>query len=136
MLVRKRGESASSGTGTMISTLLAVERRLNCAFAYPYVRQTPLFALPVGKNDLQHVLDSRARVRLDHALYPDERLDLRVQPVAHKLKLSIGGNERDRSIILKSRQPNTLVEFDILHFDSLSSARPSSILEHDFVVQS
>jgi hypothetical protein len=120
----------------MISTLLAVERRLNCAFAYPYVRQTPLFALPVGKNDLQHVLDSRARVRLDHALYPDERLDLRVQPVAHKLKLSIGGNERDRSIILKSRQPNTLVEFDILHFDSLSSARPSSILEHDFVVQS
>jgi len=27
------GVSASSGTGTEIETLLAVERRLNCAFA-------------------------------------------------------------------------------------------------------
>ena len=34
MLVRKRGESASSGTGTRISTLFAVERRLNWARAY------------------------------------------------------------------------------------------------------
>lgn len=33
MLVLKRGESASSGTGTRISTLLAVDRRLNCARA-------------------------------------------------------------------------------------------------------
>lgn len=32
--MRKRGESASSGTGTRISTLLAVERRLNWARAW------------------------------------------------------------------------------------------------------
>lgn len=34
MFVRKRGVSASSGTGMEISTLLAVERRLNCALAW------------------------------------------------------------------------------------------------------
>lgn len=33
MLVLNFGESASDGTGIMISTLLAVERRLNCDFA-------------------------------------------------------------------------------------------------------
>ena len=49
MLVRKRGESASSGTGTRISTLLAVERRLNCARACRIASQLVLgFALCGG----------------------------------------------------------------------------------------
>lgn len=33
MVVLNLGESASAGTGITISTLLAVERRLNCDFA-------------------------------------------------------------------------------------------------------
>jgi len=33
-VVLNLGESASTGTGTMISTLLAVDRRLNCDLAY------------------------------------------------------------------------------------------------------
>lgn len=56
MFVRKRGVSASSGTGMMMLTLLAVLRRLNCAFAcrdrYYVVTKTAK-----GMFYLQHVLD-------------------------------------------------------------------------------
>lgn len=45
MLVRKRGVSASSGTGMLIWTLLAVLRRLNCALACVY-----------GQHGLAHTL--------------------------------------------------------------------------------
>lgn len=34
IVVLNFGESASPGTGIMISTLLAVDRRLNCDFAF------------------------------------------------------------------------------------------------------
>jgi hypothetical protein len=77
--VRNRGESASSGTGTRISTLLAVLRRLNCAFAcieetnvisyaYPPVEKGReklglkggvLFDARAPFAYLQHVLNSR-----------------------------------------------------------------------------
>lgn len=35
------------------------------------------------------------------ALHPYQRLDLRIQPIAHKLELTIRRYEADRSIILK-----------------------------------
>jgi len=89
-----------------------------------------------GITNLKHVFDPRTRVTFDHALHPDQRLDLGIQAVAHELKFSIGRDETYSTIVLEPRQPHTLMEFDVLHFDSFPSARPSSILEHDFVVES
>jgi len=44
-------------------------------------------------------------------------------------------DEGDCPIIFKSREPDTLVEFYVLHLDRLSTGRPSCALEHDLVVQ-
>lgn len=49
-------------------------------------------ALELGLG-FEHVFDAGARVRLDHALDPDQRLDLRVETVGHELELAIGRNE-------------------------------------------
>lgn len=48
MFVRKRGVSASSGTGMLISTLLAVLRRLNCALAWGNGQPTACCSMPYG----------------------------------------------------------------------------------------
>jgi len=55
-VVLNLGESASTGTGTMISTLLAVDRRLNWLFACKTDTQCTLFACKtVIRASSQHV---------------------------------------------------------------------------------
>lgn len=102
------------------------------------VRCTP--TLELGFN-FYHVLHSTAFVMLDLAWLimfircsensiertygsfdPDERLDRCRDAVRHELKLSVRRDERDRAIVLESREPDTLVELDILHLDCLSSS--------------
>lgn len=118
--------------------MLAVLRRLNCALAcFRSISN-------LGEKDeiwdapsyLEHVLNARARVRLHHALYPDERLHLRVQPVAHELELAIRRNETNGTVVLEPRQSHALVELDVLHLDSLPPRGASRRLEHGLVVQS
>lgn len=74
-------------------------------------------------------------MRFHQALHPNQRLHLRVQTVAHELKLSIRGYETNRSVVLESRKPNTLVELDVFHLDSLAPRSPTRCLEHNLVVQ-
>src|SRR5690242_3388680 len=133
MFVRKRGVSASSGTGIEIWTLFAVLRLLNCALAYLALAASPQLKWP--HVYLQHVLYSAPRVTLDYALNPNQWLDLRIQTVAHQLELAIRRDETDRPVVLESRQAHTLMEFDIFHLDRLASCRPSCCFEHSLVIQ-
>lgn len=84
---------------------------------------------------LEHVLHSRTRVRFHQTLDPDQRLDLRVQPVAHKLEFSIRGDKADCTIVFETRQTDALVELDIFHLHGFSSRCATRGLEHDLVVQ-
>lgn len=70
------------------------------------------------------------------AFDPDQWLHLRIQPVAHKLKLAVRRDEADGAIILESAQPDTLVEFHVLHLHRFPPRCPPRRLEHDLVVQS
>ena len=74
-------------------------------------------------------------MRPDITLHPNQRLHLRVQPIAHQLKLPIRWYKANRPIVLEPRKSYTLVELDVLHFNRLSPGRSSSRLEHDFVIQ-
>ena len=47
-------------------------------------------------------------------LYPDEWLNLSVEPVRHQFKLPIRGDEGDGAVVLKPRETHTLVELDVL----------------------
>jgi hypothetical protein len=71
-----------------------------------------------------------------HAFYPNQRLDLRIQPIAHELKLAIRRDKADRPIVLKPTQSHTLMELDVFHLHSFASCCPSRCLKHHFVVQS
>lgn len=136
MLVRKRGLSASSGTGMMICTLFAVLRLLNCAFAWMLlISKVRVCKVGAGYTYLEHVLYPASRVALDDALDPNQRLDLCVQPVAHELEFSVRWDKADGPVVLESTQPHALVELDIFHLDRLSSRRPTSRFEHDLIVQ-
>jgi len=90
-----------------------------------------------GSRDtyLEHVLYPAARVALDHALDPDQRLDLRVQAVAHELELAVGRDEADGAVVLEAAEPHALVELDVLHLDGLAARRAPRRLEHDLVVE-
>lgn len=88
-----------------------------------------------GKTDLERILDSRSRMRSHVALHPYQRLHLRVQPIAHELKLPVRRDEADCAIILKPRQPHTLMEFHVLHLHRLAPRRASRRFEHDFIVE-
>lgn len=51
---------------------------------------------------LEQVLDTRAGMRLDDALDPDERLDLGVETVRHELELAVGGDKGDGAVVLET----------------------------------
>lgn len=74
-------------------------------------------------------------MRPNVALHPYQRLHLRIQPVAHKLKLPIRRYKTYRPVIFKPRQSHTLVELDIFHFDRLPPRRSPCGLKHDLVIQ-
>jgi len=74
-------------------------------------------------------------VRLHDALYPDQWLDLCVQPVAHELELAIWRNEADGPVVFESTQPYALMELDIFHLDGLASCCSTRCLKHDFIVE-
>lgn len=86
-------------------------------------------------RDLEHVFNSRPGVRFHQTLHPDQRFHLRVQPVAHELKLPIRRNKADRAIVLEPRKTHTLVELDVFHLHRLASRSAPCCLEHDLVVQ-
>lgn len=69
------------------------------------------------------------------ALHPYQRLDLRVQAVAHELEFAVWRNETDRPVILEPRQSHTLVELDVLHLYRLAPCRTSRRFKHHLVVQ-
>lgn len=62
------------------------------------------------------------RVPLNVRLDPNQRLNDGRQTIAHQFERAIGRNERNRAIIVKSRQPHTLMEFDILELYRLAFA--------------
>lgn len=66
---------------------------------------------------LEHIFNSGSRVRFNHALHPDQRLHLCVQPVAHELEFAIRRDKTDCAVILEARESDTLVELHILHLD-------------------
>jgi hypothetical protein len=71
--------------------------------------------------DLDKVLDPAALVRLDSGLDPDEGLDGGGDPVGHQLELAVGRDEGDGAVGLEASEADTLVEFDIFHFDGFAS---------------
>ena len=91
-------------------------------------------ALELGLG-LEHVLDAGARVGLDDALDPDERLDLGVEAVGHELELAVGRDEGDCAVVLEARQAHALVELDVLHLDGFTARAAAGRLEHDLVVE-
>ena len=91
-------------------------------------------ALELGAR-LEHELDARARVQAHVRLDPHQRLDLRVEPVAHQLELAVRRDEADGAVVLEARQPHALVELDVLHLDRLAPRRASRRLEHGLVVE-
>lgn len=95
-------------------------------------RASPLELSP----GLEHVLYPGARMALHHAFYPDQRLDLCVQAVAHELELAVRGNKGDRPVVLETGQSYALVKLDVFHLNSLASRGPTSRFKHDLVVQS
>ena len=80
------------------------------------VGRAPLLELTLG---LDHVFDARMTVSFDHGLDPEQRLHLGIQPVRHELKVAIGRYERDRAIVLESRQAHTLMKLDVLELHCL-----------------
>lgn len=84
---------------------------------------------------LEHVLDAGARVGLDDALDPDERLDLGVEAVRHELELAVRGDEGDCAVVFEARQAHALVELDVLHLNGLAARGAARRLEHDLVVE-
>ena len=102
------------------------------------VGDTPGLELGPG---LDHILDPRALVGLNHRLDPDERLDVGVETVGHEVELSVGRDEADGAVVLEAGQPHTLMELDVLHLDGLvATAAPGLVgpargLENEFVVE-
>jgi len=74
---------------------------------------------------LDHVLNSTVRMRLDYSLYPNEGLHLSVQSVRHQLELAVRRDKGNGAVVLETRQPNALVELDVLHLDGLPLGHPS-----------
>jgi hypothetical protein len=70
-----------------------------------------------------------------NAFHPYQWFDLRVETIAHELKLAVGRYETYRPVVLESTQSNALVKFDIFHLHGLASGCSARRLEHDFVVQ-
>lgn len=109
----KEGVSTSEGTGMMMSTLLAMERDLNWLLAWRLVQKNGR-ARSVGwwstqeqecprdaGAHLDHVLDAGVGVRLHHGLHPDERLDVRGEPVRHEIELPVRRDEGDGAVVLE-----------------------------------
>ena len=84
---------------------------------------------------LEEILDARAAVILDHALNPDQWLDLGVEPVRHELELAVGRDEGDGAVVFEAREAHALVEFDVFHLDCLAACGAPGRLEHHLVVE-
>mmetsp|Transcript_20800 Transcript_20800/g.61968 ORF Transcript_20800/g.61968 Transcript_20800/m.61968 type:complete len:308 (-) Transcript_20800:8-931(-) len=75
--------------------------------------------------------------RVHDGLNPDQRLDVRVQSIAHELEFAIRRDERDGAVVLEAGQADTLVKFDVLHLHGLALGhRPPCRLEQQLVVES
>ena len=119
----------------MISTLLAVERCLNCERAYGAKSSEQRMCQESAKASeqskrtkqayLDHVLDTRMLMLIDDGFDPDQGLDLCVQAVGHELELTIRRNEGDRAVVLETSQAHALVKVDVLHLDGTSAVRAS-----------
>lgn len=48
---------------------------------------------------------------------PDQRLHLGVESVRHEFKFAVGRDEGDGAVVFEARQPDTLVELNVFHFD-------------------
>ena len=53
-------------------------------------------------------------VALNDGLYPDEGLDVGVESVTHQLKLSVGRDKRDGSVVLK---PENTIYSTRIHYN-------------------
>lgn len=116
----------------MISTLLAVERCLNCERAYGAKSSEQGHCVSevceskrTKQAYLDHVLDTRMLMLIDDGFDPDQGLDLCVQAVGHELELTIRRNEGDRAVVLETSQAHALVKVDVLHLDGTSAVRAS-----------
>lgn len=74
------------------------------------------------RTHLDHELDSTTFMPLDDCFCPDQGLDLRTQSIAHQLKFAVRRDEGDCTIILESRETNTLMEFDVFHLNGFASS--------------
>jgi hypothetical protein len=60
-------------------------------------------------------------VILNAGLNPDERFDRGRKSIRHQFEFTIRWNEGDRSVVFESGETDTLMKFNILHLDGLSS---------------
>jgi hypothetical protein len=83
-----------------------------------------------------HVLDAGVAVGLHDRLHPYQRLHVCIQAVGHQLKLAIGGDEGDGTVVLESGQTNALMEFDVFKLHCLHARGGSaSGFKHELVVE-
>jgi hypothetical protein len=86
--------------------------------------------------DLDDETDLGVRGILHDYIYCEEGLYSNVQPVTHQLEFSIGRDEGNQSFVFEAAQPYTLVEFDIVEFNSFVLGRPALGLVVGLVVES
>jgi hypothetical protein len=55
------------------------------------------------RTNLEHVFYPAARMALDNAFDPDQRLDLRIQPVTHELEFAVRWYKADGPVVFETR---------------------------------
>jgi len=63
---------------------------------------------------LHHIFHSTPSMVFYSGLDPYQRLHRLRKAIRHQFKLAVRGDKRDCSIVLKSRQPDTLMKLDVL----------------------
>ena len=84
---------------------------------------------------LHEVLDLGPGKVLDHAVGPDQGLDVRVQTVGHQVELTVRRDKRDVALLFELVEAHALVELDVLHLDQFATGRAVLHLEEHLVVE-
>src|SRR6202000_3196868 len=75
-------------------------------------------------------------IRIPHLQTGDEHLQYSISFISvMTMEMQTWWNKGDRPVIFKSREPDALVKFYVLHLNRLSTGSSSRALEHDLVVQ-
>jgi hypothetical protein len=67
------------------------------------------------------ILDPATTMALDGGFNPNEWLDGRGEAVGHEFELSVRWDEGNGAVVFEPGEADTLMEFDIFHFNGFSS---------------